>query len=110
MARPVAVGRTEDVRVATWNLGANSVRRELHEEAWHYLLDESGLNADVALVQEAVPPEWVRSQWHIHWARAWPTRSWGTGIVARRNFDLVPMEVSASDTRLVMARLAADGA
>ena len=32
-------------------------RLRMHDQAWHYLL---GLGPDIALVQEALPPTWVR--------------------------------------------------
>src|SRR5688500_16030825 len=34
-------------------------KRGLHDQAWHYLL---GLGPDLALLQETLPPGWVRTE------------------------------------------------
>jgi endonuclease/exonuclease/phosphatase family metal-dependent hydrolase len=101
------------MRIVSWNMGNNSVRNELHDAAWHHLLDEeSGLHADVALVQEAVLPTWLEREHHAHWVRAWDTRSWGTGIVVKTSCcslrtDMVAEPVEGG--RFVVSSLDVDG-
>jgi hypothetical protein len=46
----------------TWNMGmADRFCRfaKTHDQAWRYLL---GLNADLAFLQETLPPSWVASE------------------------------------------------
>ena len=57
-----------------------------HDLAWHYLKDE---DPDIALLQEAVPPEWSKEHWRsVVWtprqgeARETPER-WGSAVVTR---------------------------
>lgn len=98
------------MRIVSWNLGSNPVSKAHHDAAWRFLLDPAGLNADVALVQEAVVPDEVWKTHHVHWRRAWPNsrgHEWGTGIIASREFQLTSVERAVPDTRFVMARLAA---
>src|ERR1043165_2828689 len=49
------------MRVVTWNMGRNSGYGDVHDAAWHHLLDGEpvGARADLALVQEAVVHSWV---------------------------------------------------
>jgi hypothetical protein len=50
------------MRVVSWNMGmAHHSRGQpgLHDQAWHYLL---GLGPDLALLQETLPPGWVRNE------------------------------------------------
>lgn len=101
------------MRVVSWNMGANAVRKEFHDGAWSYLLGSGGLDADIALVQEAIPPAWLTNQHELHWARAWPNSPghvWGTGIVAKKGFGLAPVDRAVPDTRFVMARVRTDTA
>lgn len=87
-------------------MGANSVPREHTDAAWHHLLDADGLDADIALVQEAVLPAWLHHEHDVHWLPAWPkTRRWGTGIVAKKECALLPLQHSAPDTRYAMGRV-----
>jgi endonuclease/exonuclease/phosphatase (EEP) superfamily protein YafD len=96
-----------DMRIVSWNLGANSVSKKFRDRAWHHLLDPDGLDADVALVQEAIPPDWLDERHHVHWRRSWPEPGpiWGTGIVVKKTYSLEPIVREVPDTRLVMARL-----
>jgi endonuclease/exonuclease/phosphatase family metal-dependent hydrolase len=100
------------VRVVSWNMGANSVRSNLRDAAWHHLLDRSpGLDADVALVQEAILPGWLSESHRSHWVRAWPnhTNPWGTGIITRTDQTLTEMRRGEVDGgRFVVARLATE--
>lgn len=91
----------------TWNLAPNSVPKKFRDPAWHHLLDPEGLDADVALVQEAIQPDWLDEQHHVHWRRSWPEPGpiWGTGIVTKKRFSLEPIFRDVPDTRFVMARL-----
>ena len=50
------------MRVVGWNMGMARESRGksgVHNQAWHYLL---GLRPDLAFVQVALPPAWVRSE------------------------------------------------
>jgi hypothetical protein len=70
-----------DVRVVTWNMGLNDARFNrpgVHDQAWHYLL---GLGPDLAFVQEALPPGWVRGQGQLV---SQPFDSWGSAIFSPR--------------------------
>ena len=78
MSEKTSPGRPETVRVVSWNLGHNTggyARR--HEEAWDYLLEE--LRPDVALVQEAVPPDGLDRS--VVFVKPWAKRPWGSAIV-----------------------------
>jgi endonuclease/exonuclease/phosphatase family metal-dependent hydrolase len=67
------------MRIVSWNLAHNSPEyRAHHEDAWGYLLDE--LRPDVALVQEAVPPEGLDRS--LIFAKPWAKRPWGSAIIA----------------------------
>jgi len=53
-------------------------RPGLHDQAWHYLL---GLAPDIALLQEALPPGWVRTEGTlVHGPITW----WGSVIFSPR--------------------------
>jgi endonuclease/exonuclease/phosphatase family metal-dependent hydrolase len=75
------------VRVVTWNMAAGfGFNQKRHELAWRYL---QTLDPDIALLQEAVPPNWARSQWSIVARRSYPPVDgradvpWGSAVVAR---------------------------
>jgi exonuclease III len=74
------------VRIVSWNLGANTTSRRatVHERAWHYL---AALDPDVALLQEATPPQWARERWSIV---APASARWGSAIIARPELRLTP--------------------
>src|SRR5437879_3761360 len=66
------------MRIVSWNLGHNSPEyRVRHGDAWRYLLEE--LRPDVALVQEAVPPEGLSQS--LVFAKPWAKRAWGSAVV-----------------------------
>lgn len=99
------------MRVVTWNLGANSVPKPSHDAALRHLLDRAGLNADVALVQEAVLPPELAETHQVHWSQAWPNsrgHNWGTAIIAKPKYSLSPIGRLVPDTRFVMANLTTD--
>jgi endonuclease/exonuclease/phosphatase family metal-dependent hydrolase len=58
--------------------GGNWGKPRLHDQAWHYLL---GLGPDLAFVQEALPPSWVRSEGTVIQG---PFNQWGSAIFSRR--------------------------
>jgi endonuclease/exonuclease/phosphatase family metal-dependent hydrolase len=60
-----------------------------HDDAWRYLL---GIT-DVALVQEAVPPDWLDADDYVFEPK-YPDQSWGTAVVAR---GLRPRRVQTGD-------------
>src|SRR3954447_19350132 len=82
---------TNRMRVVTWNMGlAMATRNDMaaHDQAWHFLL---GLRPDVALVQEALPPPWVRSEGTLIQG---PFREWGSAIFCPR-YPLEPHRPAA---------------
>jgi hypothetical protein len=69
------------MRVISWNMGMASESRGkpgLHEQAWHYLL---GLGPDLAFVQEALPPSWVRTEGTLIQG---PSKRWGSALFSPR--------------------------
>jgi hypothetical protein len=69
------------MRVITWNMGMGprfGSREVPHDQAWHYLL---GLGPDLALVQEALPPTWVRAEGAVIQG---PFKQWGSAIFSPR--------------------------
>jgi len=69
------------MRVVSWNMGMarqSHHRPGLHDQAWHYLL---GLGPDLAFVQEALPPSWVRSEGALIQG---PFTQWGSAIFSPR--------------------------
>ena len=69
------------VRVVSWNMGMARESRGkpgVHDQAWHYLL---GLGPDVAFVQEALPPAWVRGEGTLIHG---PFKQWGSAIFSSR--------------------------
>ena len=69
------------IRVVSWNMGMASqsnLRRGRHEQAWHYLL---GLGPDLALLQETLPPTWVRTEGTLIHG---PFRQWGSAVFSPR--------------------------
>jgi endonuclease/exonuclease/phosphatase (EEP) superfamily protein YafD len=62
-------------------MGMSPPRRpkpRIHDQAWHYLL---GLGPDLAFLQEALPPTWVRSEGAVIQG---PFRDWGSVIFSPR--------------------------
>lgn len=85
-----AVNRGRPFRVVTWNMGLARESRGrpwVHDQAWHYLL---ALGPDLAFVQEALPPAWVRSEGAIVQG---PFRQWGSAIFSPR-FPLEPFRLA----------------
>lgn len=56
------------MRIAVWNIGWNRTKAQV-EAMWSILRDE--IRADVALLQEAVPPEGAKAVWHPIAGRRW---------------------------------------
>lgn len=67
-----------DLSIASWNLNHWQRRPEERAAAWEYLRDV--VAPDVALVQEAVPPEELTSVVYCPFPS--PYRNWGTAVVA----------------------------
>lgn len=70
------------MRLITWNMAAGfGYNPSKHERAWRWLQD---LGADVALLQEAVVPEWAAETWQsvIHAPRYNKRTSWGCAILS----------------------------
>jgi exonuclease III len=78
------------MRIVSWNLAANTTSRShaVHDRAWRYL---ESLDPDVALIQEARPPEWVagKKDWMIVQR---PFRLWASAIVAKAPLQLTGFE------------------
>lgn len=66
------------MRIVSWNMNRHGVSAQRHDEAWDYLQDE--LKADVALVQEAVPPPRHAAQ--VYRAIGDKHYDWGSAVVA----------------------------
>jgi len=69
------------MRIVSWNMGMNTVGRfkpGTHDRAWHYLL---GLGPDIACLQEALPPSWVRNEGTLVQG---PVTKWGSAIFSPR--------------------------
>jgi len=77
------------MRVITWNMGMAQRDRQkpgLHDRAWHYLL---GLGPDLAFLQEALPPAWVRGEGTLVHG---PFTQWGSLVFSPR-FPLEPFRL-----------------
>lgn len=72
--------------VVSWNLARNTTSRSnaVHDRAWHLL---AAMDPDIALLQEAQPPAWVRQRWDVVKA---PTRYWGSAILAKPALHVSP--------------------
>ena len=70
------------MRVVTWNMAGafQAPGAEKHENAWEYL---ASLEPDIALVQEAMVPDWVGSSYSVLWRPAHSNCNWGTAVVSR---------------------------
>lgn len=69
------------MRVISWNMGMARESRGkpgLHDQAWHYLI---GLGPDIAFLQEALPPAWVRGEGTLVHG---PIKQWGSVIFSPR--------------------------
>lgn len=56
---------------------------DVHERAWHFL---ASLGADIALVQETIPPDWIRERFQVH---AVPTQvPWTTAVIVREDWPM----------------------
>jgi hypothetical protein len=85
------VHSVDRMRVVTWNMGMSPPRPQvpgLHDQAWHFLL---GLGADLAFVQEARPPSWVRNEGSLVHG---PFKRWASAIFSPR-YPLQPVAVPA---------------
>ena len=65
------------MRIVSWNMNYWQARKT-HARAWDYLRDE--LRADLALVQEAVPPESVAAVYRPINGDS-PQLNWGSAVV-----------------------------
>lgn len=81
------------MRVISWNIGMARESRGkpgLHDQAWHYLL---GLGPDLAFLQEALPPPWVRGEGTlVHGPiEKWGSVQWGRDrMVAEAAYSICP--------------------
>jgi hypothetical protein len=69
------------MRVVTWNMGlapGGKGSPATHDQAWHFLL---GLGPDLAFIQEALPPQWVRGHGELVHG---PIKKWGSAIFSPR--------------------------
>ena len=77
------------MRVVSWNMGMNDPRFKrpgVHDQAWHYVL---GLGPDLAFLQEALPPAWVRTEGQL---MCGPISKWGSIIFSPR-YPLQPFRL-----------------
>src|SRR4051812_35180129 len=69
---------TQTFRLVSWNMGMSmNAFAEQHDRAWHFLV---ALNPDIALVQEAVPPDWIRARFAVHHE---PFDLWASAVLVR---------------------------
>lgn len=71
------------MRIVTWNLGAAfGPYIDWHERAWHWL---AALDADLALLQECVPPAWAHDLWTV---LTLPYTHWASALVAKPSLGI----------------------
>lgn len=89
----------EPLRVLTWNMGMGhgSAYAARHDEAWRYVMD----TADVALLQEAVPPDWVPPG-SVHFVPKHGGRPWGTAVLSP-GLALSPVPFAPAEQRWLTA-------
>lgn len=76
------------MRVVSWNLGAAfGPYKQWHDRAWHWL---AAVDADLALLQECIPPDWARELWTI---QTLPFQFWASALVAKPELQLRPLEL-----------------
>jgi hypothetical protein len=63
---------------------------DVHERAWHFLVS---LGADIALVQEAIPPDWIRERWQVH--REPSQLAWGSAVIVSDGLTMRPIAPAA---------------
>jgi hypothetical protein len=70
------------MKLLVWNMGgAFCYDRFTHERAWEFLREQ---DPDVALLQEARPPDWAREHWgSFPFASVGPGVAWGSAILSR---------------------------
>jgi exonuclease III len=94
------IERMPKMRVIIWNFAGGSPGKfgGQHEEAWRYLLS---LKPDIALLQEAIIPKWVTTEWNVVWAPAYAKKKWGSAVVTHlpiiKQFDVVALEPELSE-------------
>lgn len=71
---------TLSMRIVSWNMNRRGVSAKAHQDAWQFLRDD--LQADVALVQEAIPPPEFQAQ--VYSSTGLPGYNWGSAVVALR--------------------------
>src|SRR5262249_29860909 len=91
------------LRIATWNMG-HWQQRAASGEAWRYLLEE--VRPDVALVQEAVPPETLGEGVRVLWEPVPGRGGWGTGVASRGlSLQRFPLETVSHPGAVVVAEV-----
>jgi endonuclease/exonuclease/phosphatase family metal-dependent hydrolase len=85
------------MRIMTWNMGRNTGFGTVHDDAWRFVLG----HADVALLQETVPPSWVEGECEVAAVQAWPTKPWCTAIITPRGCPLSPMQLQVEGGRVL---------
>jgi hypothetical protein len=79
------------MRLVSWNMGAGyEPYIQWHDRAWRWL---ATLDADLALLQECVPPDWARERWTFV---NLPFQFWASAIVAKPTLGLRPLELDPS--------------
>jgi endonuclease/exonuclease/phosphatase family metal-dependent hydrolase len=73
--------------IVSWNMARNTTSKSAatHERAWHYL---ASLGPDIALVQEATPPEWSGDIWERAMV---DVTTWGSAVLAKGSLGLKPL-------------------
>ena len=89
------------LKVAAWNMGYWAHRR-MAQQAWDCL--DRNIAPDIALVQEAVPPEARRNQYCL-WREIDKNRRWGSGVLTN---GLPVTEVHLEENKYPGALVVAD--
>lgn len=87
-----------EVKVASWNMGYWQHRAQ-HENAWRYLIEK--IQPAIALVQEAVVPEWVEEAYKVVSIPAYDKYQWGSAVISKYqtedSIDITQLEPKLSD-------------
>jgi endonuclease/exonuclease/phosphatase family metal-dependent hydrolase len=79
------------MKLVSWNIGAAfGPYVQWHDRAWHWL---PTIDADLAFLQECVPPDWARERWTIV---NLPFTYWASALVAKPALGLRPLELDPS--------------
>lgn len=79
-----------NVRLLTWNMGYLKQKKEIRSQVWDYL--DNKLCPDIALLQEAVPPENRYSSNNKVFLKVEERDKWSSGIISK-TFRLITLDL-----------------